>query len=249
MEKIKTLLVDDEIDSREVLQKLLGDFFPEIDIVGEAANVEDAYKLVEKHKAQLVFLDIQMPKANGFALLEKYQKVPFEVVFVTSYDKYAINAIKFSALDYLLKPVEIPDLKEAVNKAMESLGAKNNKTPQIVNLLHSLDTDIPDKKIAVHAGEKVKLLSELNIVYIEGDHRYCHIHMNDGDTYTTAKYLRDFEEYLNDNFIRVSKTFLINTRQIKEYSKTDPCVIEMVDGKSFEVARRKKGEVLERLKK
>lgn len=249
MEKIRTLLVDDEVDSREVLQRLLTDFFPEIDIVGTAANVEDAYKLAVKHKVQLVFLDIQMPKANGFALLEKFEKVPFEVVFVTSYDKYAINAIKFSALDYLLKPVEIPDLKEAVTKATESISVKNNKTPLIVNLLHSLDTDVHNKKIAVHAGEKVKLLSEFNIVYIEGDQRYCHIHMNDGETYTTAKYLRDFEEYLNDSFIRVSKTFLINTKQIKEYSKTDPCVIEMVDGKSFEVAKRKKGEVLERLKR
>lgn len=251
MEKIRTLLVDDEIDSREVLQKLLTDFFPQIEIVGLAASVEEAFNLVSKQAPQLVFLDIQMPRANGFSLLQKYDKVPFEVVFVTSFDKYAINAIKFSALDYLLKPVEIPDLKEAIKKASENILLKSNKSIQIINLLHSLDTDVKDRKIAVHAGEKVKLISENNIVYVEGDQRYCHIHLSNGERYTTAKYLRDFEDYFGEasEFVRISKTYLINVKQIKEYSKGEPCIIEMLNGKTFEVARRKKQEVLEILKK
>src|SRR5438128_556965 len=112
--KIRTIVVDDESHSREVLRDLLESFFPEIELVGEAENVEGAYKLINEVEPQLVFLDIQMSRQSGFNLLKKFSEVPFEVIFVTSFDRYAINAIKFSALDYLLKPVEVKDLGEAI---------------------------------------------------------------------------------------------------------------------------------------
>jgi two-component system LytT family response regulator len=248
--KIKALIVDDEENSRVVLRNLLESFFPEIEIAGEAENVDTAFALIEKVKPQLVFLDIQMPKANGFTLLKKFDPLPFEVIFVTSFDKYAINAIKFSALDYLLKPVETPDLKDAVEKAVKRIAEKTNRNTQIVNLIHSVDGDSKNRKIAVHSGEKVKLLEEANIVYIEADHRYCKIITNANETFTTAKYLKDFEDYLGENnaFVRISQSLMINIRFIKEYSKGEPCVIEMQTGVSFEVPRRKKTEVLERLK-
>ena len=248
--KISCILVDDEENSRVVLQNLLKDFFPEIEIAGEAENVEKAFALVEKVKPQLVFLDIQMPKANGFTLLKKFDVVPFEVIFVTSFDKYAINAIKFSALDYLLKPVETQDLKEAVGKAIKCIEEKTNRNTQIVNLIQSVDGDNKERKIAVHSGEKVKLLETADIVYIEADRRYCKIVTKDNEPYTTAKYLKDFEDYLSNNklFVRISQSHLINVKYIKEYNKGEPCVIEMQTGVSFEVPRRKKHEVLERLK-
>ena len=249
MTKIKVLLVDDEQDSREVLRNLLESFTEQVEIIGEAGNVEDAYELINQKNPQLVFLDIQMPRANGFNLLKKFDKVPFEVVFVTSFDKYAINAIKFSALDYLLKPVLIPDLEITVKRAIESIETKTSKGLQIINLLHSIDGDKKEKKIAIHSGDKVKLLREMNIMYIEGDQRYCHIFMDNNENFATPKYLKDFEDYLIDGFVRISKSFLINVHQIKEYSKGDQCIIEMLNGKTFEVARRKKTEVLERLKK
>ncbi|MGZ4042540.1 MAG: LytR/AlgR family response regulator transcription factor [Bacteroidia bacterium] len=251
MQRIKTLLVDDETDSREVLLSLLGNYFPEVEVVGEAANVADAYELINAKKPQLVFLDIQMPKSSGFDLLKKFEDVPFEVVFITSFDKYAINAIKFSALDYLLKPVEIEDLSFAIKKAMKSIELKNNSGAQIINLIHSLDTDVKERKIAIHSGEKVKFLSELNIVYVEGDGRYCRVTMLNNEVFTTAKNLKDFEDYFErtNNFVRVTKDFVINIRHIKDYSKGEPCIIEMITGKTFEVARRKKTEVLEKLKK
>jgi len=248
MEKIKTLLIDDEQDSREVLMELLKDFSNEIEIIGEAWNVDEAFREINEKMPQLVFLDIQMPRANGFALLKKFEQIPFEVVFVTSFDEYAINAIKFSALDYLLKPVEPEDLATAVKKAINSIRMKYNNGPQVINLLHSLEGDVKDRKIALHSGDKVKLLSENQILYIEGDARYSHVFMNTGENYTTPKFLKDFEEYFGSGFVRISKSYLINIRQIKEYSKGEPCVIEMIDGKTFEVSRRKKGEVLERLK-
>src|SRR4051812_47628005 len=118
---ITALLVDDEESSRIVLRNLLSDFFPEITIAGEASNVEDAYVIAREKQPELVFLDIQMPRSSGFTLLKKFQEVPFEVIFVTSYDKYAINAIRFSALDYLLKPVEVADLKNAIARVKKSI--------------------------------------------------------------------------------------------------------------------------------
>lgn len=251
MKKITTLIVDDEIGSREVLTSLLKNYFKEVEIVGQAGNVEDAYELIKAKDPQLVFLDIQMPKASGFDLLKKFNEIPFEVIFVTSFDKYAITAIKFSALDYLLKPVEVEDLAAAIKKAEKSIELKTNNDTQIFNLLHSLDTDLKDRKIAVHSGEKVKFLSELNILYIEGVGRYCQISMQGGDIFTTAKHLKDFEDYFeqSNNFVRISKDFIININHIKEYSKGEPCIIEMLNGKAFEVARRKKTEVLELLRK
>jgi two-component system LytT family response regulator len=251
MEKTFTaIIVDDEKNSREVLSKLILKRHPEISILGEASNVEDAFDLCNTLKPQLVFLDIQMPRANGFNLLKKFDEVPFETIFVTSFDQYAITAIKFNALDYLLKPVEIKDLSFAINKALKNISQKSNQHAQIVNLLHNLETDIENRKIAIHSGEKVKILSAQNVVFIEGEGRYCHLTMNTGETFVTAKILKDFEDYFGakSTFIRISKTFIINASHIKEYSKGEPFIIRMINDQIFEVARRKKPEVLDRLR-
>ena len=249
--KITAILVDDENKGREVLRNLLQNFFPEIALIGEADNVENAFTLIKFKQPQLVFLDIQMPRRSGFSLLKKFEEIPFEVIFVTSYDQYAITAIKFSALDYLLKPVEVKDLREAIGKAKKIIEVKRKSTMQIINLLHSLNNDVKDLKIAVHVGEKVELLSGSNIIYIEADGSYCAVYTAGGQKYTTAKFLKDFEDYFGEisDFVRIHKGCLINVKHIKNYSKGEPCFIEMVDGNSFEVARRKKHEVLEKLKK
>src|SRR5438309_1656858 len=119
---MKAIIVDDEEKSRKVLRNLLEKFCPEVNVCAEADGVERAAKFIADMKPALVFLDIQMPTGNGFDLLKKYEELPFEVIFVTSYDEYAINAIKFSALDYLMKPVEVADLKNAVAKAIKKIG-------------------------------------------------------------------------------------------------------------------------------
>jgi len=256
-EKITAILVDDENKNREVLRNLLTNFFEEVEILGEADSVETAFKLVNQKNPQLVFLDIQMPRSSGFNLLKKFETVPFEVIFVTSYDQYAITAIKFSALDYLLKPVEVKDLKSAIEKAKKSIASKHQTNGQIINLLNNLDTENKERKVAVHVGEKVDLISATDIIYIEADGSYCRIVAHSdkskttNDKFTIAKFLKDFEEYFGENsdFVRIHKSCLINVRHIKNYSKREPCFIEMSDGITFEVARRKKQEVLERLRK
>ncbi len=250
MKRIKTLIVDDEAGSREVLLSLLEKYFPEVEVLGEAKNVEEAFEQIQSKSPELVFLDIQMPRATGFDLLKKFEQVPFEVVFITSFDKYAINAIKFSALDYLLKPVELEDLGNAIKKAINSIESKTNNKNLIINLLLNLDKDSNEKKIAIHSGEKVKFLSELSIIYVEGDGRYCHVTLTNGEVYITAKNLKDFEDYFEstNSFVRISRDFIINLRHVKDYTKREPCIIQMTNGKSFEISRRKKTEVLEKLK-
>lgn len=246
---IKAIIIDDEKNSREVLKSLLKNCSSEIEIVAEAANAEEAFQLINIHQPELVFLDIQMPKANGFSLLKRFESILFEIIFVTSYDNYAINAIKFSALDYLLKPIEIPDLQNAVEKAIIAVNKKNSNQIQVLNLINSLNTENPERKIVVHTGNKVKLLSPSEIIYIEGDRRYSHIITN-GEQYTLAKYLKDFEEYFGEHssFVRIGKSHIINTVYIQEYSKGDPFVITLSNKKTMEVSRRKKAVVLSKLK-
>lgn len=249
--KITAVLVDDESNSRIVLTSLLGNFVKDVEIIGEADNVEDAYELIKIKNPQLVFLDIQMPKANGFTLLKKYSALPFEVIFVTSFDQYAINAIKFSALDYLLKPVEVDDLKAAVAKAVIRITQKNNNKVQIINLLHNIDRENNEHRIAVHSGDTVKFINEKEILYIEADGSYCNVFVISGERYTTARNLKDFEDYFGEQsgFVRVHRSCYLNVKHIKEYNKGEPFIIQMINGQSFEVARRKKPEVLEKLKK
>jgi two-component system LytT family response regulator len=248
--KITAILVDDESNSRIVLKSLLDNFAKEIEVIGEADNVADAFELIKSKNPQLVFLDIQMPKANGFALLKKYETLPFEVVFVTSFDQYAINAIKFSALDYLLKPVEVSDLRTTVVKAVKRIEEKNNNRVQIINLLHNINTTTNEHKVAVHVGEIVKFIEEKDIVYIEAEGSYSDVFVTTGERYTTARNLKDYEEYFGEesSFVRVHRSCLINTKHIKTYSKGEPFIIELVNEKAFEVPRRKKAEVLDKLK-
>lgn len=250
-QKITGLIVDDETQSRIVINSLLSKFSDRVEIIGEASNVEDAFELIKLKKPQLVFLDIQMPRGDGFSLLKKFKDIPFEIIFVTSFDKYAINAIKFSALDYLLKPIEVADLKESLEKAFKSISKKISSKNQIVNLLHNIEAETEDQKMILQVGENMKIVVSSKIVSIEGDGNYCSISTINNERFITAKYLKEFEDYFGErsNFIRIHRSCLLNVAQIKGYHIGEPCIIEMNNGQTFEVARRKKAEVLEKLRK
>lgn len=247
---MKAIIVDDEEKSRRVLRNLLEKFCPEVEVCGEADGIERAAQMIKELKPALVFLDIQMPTGNGFDLLKKYESLPFEVIFVTSYDEYAINAIKFSALDYLMKPVEVDDLKNAVAKALKKVGTETTGL-QVINLLNNASEDQIEKSVAVHVNEKVVFIKLNTILRIEADNRYSHLHCKDGNSYIVTKTLKEFEEFLVNNrcFVRINKNFMINLNSVKNYSKGEPCIIETDDGKTFEVSRRKKQEILEVLKR
>lgn len=232
--KISCIIVDDERNSREVLKKLLNSFSESIEVIGEVSGSEEAYSLINKCSPQLIFLDIQMPGEDGFSLLRKFEVIDFEIIFVTSYDQYAINAIRFNASDYLLKPIDTTDLKNAVSNVVEKIRNSQRNNP----------------KIAIHAGDKVKLIYENEISFIEANGRYSYIYLTDNKKYITPKYLKDFEDHFGNTskLLRISKSLLVNTTEIVEYIKGDPFIIKLNTGKTFEVSRRKKADVLERLK-
>jgi two-component system LytT family response regulator len=248
---ISVLIVDDEEKSRKVLCRLLQDSFPEVDIVGEAANVEEAYRMVNSIRPNLVFLDIQMPGGNGFWLLKQWEEIPFDIIFVTSFDQYAIEAIKYSALDYLLKPVEVHELRFAIEKAKKNMERRTNIQSKVVTLLNNLDPGAENKRIAVHMQDKVRFLNVKQICHIEAAGTYSKIKMVNNEQFITSKPLKYFQDLLsaNGDFIRIHKSCFVNVIHIKEYTKGEICIISMVDGMQFEVARRKKQEVLERIKK
>lgn len=251
-EPIRTIIIDDENQSRIVLKKLLSNFPDDIEVVGVADNADLAYKLINEKKPALIFLDIQMPRGDGFTLLKRFSEIQFEIIFVTSYDKYAISAIKFSALDYLLKPVEMSDLKNAISKARSRIKEKITNKSQIINLLHNLNSAVSQShQFIFQSGDEMKVVKSEDIVSIESEGSYSKIITVTNERFITAKYLKDFEDYFGESpyFIRIHRGCLLNTRQIKGYSIGEPCIITMSNGEYHEVSRRKKQEVLEKLRK
>ena len=248
---MRVFLIDDEPDSIEVMTSLLRQFFPnEVAIVGSASSAEKAYELVHELKPDLIFLDIQMPEENGFVFLKKFDTINFEVIFVTSYDQYALRAIKFSALDYLLKPVMLKDLEKAIAKATRVVEQKTFRQAQVLNLITNLELNQNAQKIAVHHGDEVRFLRLSDVVHFEAQGRYTGIHLVTGEQFMIASHLKALEESLEetDLFVRVSKSNLIHVDHIVAYSKNEPYYIELVNGEVFEVARRKRQEVLEKLR-
>jgi two-component system LytT family response regulator len=229
---------------------LLHKYAPEIEILGRANNVEDAFYKISSLNPNLVFLDIQMPKEDGFSLLKKFESINFEIIFITSHNQYAINAIKFNALDYILKPIAIEEFKITITKATDAIFKKNYSNPQVINLINHIEKQHNDLKIAVHKGDKVKMIAVEEIISIDAEGRYSNLTMINKEKHTIAKYLKDIEMYLiNDQrFLRISKSTIINVCFIKEYSKNSPYFIELTNGYLYEIPRRKRTEILKKLK-
>lgn len=247
---VTAILVDDEKNGREVLAKLIAKKHPEVRIIGQAVNVEQAYQMCVTLLPDIVFLDIQMPQQNGFNLLKKFGHIPFEVIFVTSFDHYAITAIKFNALDYLLKPIDANELSAAICKAVQNISCRTNQNTQVINLIRNLESSPADQKFVVHTGGNVRVVNDRDVLIIRANGRYCHLSLQSGETLITARSLKEFEEYFEGktNFVRISKTHMINAAFVREYSKGDPFIIKMSNGDQYEVSRRKKPEVLAKLR-
>ncbi|MDP2388001.1 MAG: LytTR family DNA-binding domain-containing protein [Bacteroidota bacterium] len=245
MNKLNCVIIDDEIAGRIVLKELLGMYFENVSIAGEASNISEGFDIINTTKPDLVFLDIQMPGGDGFDLLKKFDTITFEVIFVTSHDKYAINAIKFSALDFLLKPVDVEELKTSVAKVFNKKNLIDQTSLLISNLLRNINSEVQDKKLAVHVLDKVKLLDIKEVICIEASGAYSDIYYTDRQKYTTPKLLKVLEEFLegNENFIRVSKSALINAKHVTSYTKGAVCILSLSNNKQYEISRRRKIEI------
>lgn len=249
MNLISALIVDDEEHNRNVLNKLIQKYCPQIQILAEATNADDAYTLINNKQPQLVFLDVKMPLKSGFDLLKMFNVINFEVIFVSAFNEFAVTAFEYNALGYILKPIDYNKLIITVNKAILKINLReqSNDVLQFVKTLEPNNDSI--SKIAVHHKEKVVLLDIKDVLSIEADQGICCIKLVSQQQYHSTKELKLFEGMLKDlgNFIRISKSVILNLHFIASYQKGEFCIIEMKNGEAFEVSRRKKAEVLKKL--
>ena len=245
---IKAIIVDDEAKSRATLNSLVTKHCKNISIAEMADSVDAAILAIEKHKPDLVFLDIEMPFGSGFTLLERIKNPAFDVIFTTAYDHYAIKAIKFSALDYLLKPIDIDDLTAAVDKLENKSSDKKAPAPDFELLLSNLKLKSNSAKISVPTFDGLQMLNAADIIKCTADESYTHITLANGSKLMVSRILKEYEDLLSDmNFFRVHNSCLINLAHVVKYVKGDGGHVVMTDGETVEVARRKKNELLTRL--
>lgn len=244
---IRAVIVDDEKTSRDTLYKLLLRYCPSVEIAGQAESLKPAIKLIYDSKPDLVFLDIQMPDGSGFKLLEEIGELFFDVIFITAYDQFAIKAFKYSATDYLLKPVVPDELKQAVEKVEQRKSTKDNQNISVL-LENSRKQDIPPKKIVLSTAEGMHIVEIDHIIRCESDDYYTKFFLTDDKIIMISRTLKENEELLSvHNFIRPHKSHLINMRYVKSFLRNDGGCILMSDGSLIPVSRRKREKVINML--
>jgi two-component system, LytTR family, response regulator len=245
MQKLKAIIIDDESSSRNTLRQKIGTYCPELDIVSECENGESGIETIEKAKPDIVFLDVEMPRMNGFVMLQHLKNRDFELIFTTAYDHYAIRAIRYSALDYLVKPIDVEELKAASAKAVEKR-LKHAPNERIETLLHNLlDEKNASSRIAIPSQEGLQFVEIAHIIYLEAESNYTIIYVKEGHKITVSKTLKDFEELLPQQlFIRIHHSHIINRNHIQKYIRGEGGQVIMTNGKILDVARRKKEEFL-----
>lgn len=247
---VRTVLIDDETDSIRVLQRLLNAYCPEVEVIGTADGVESALNAIQMGRPDLVFLDIEMTHGNAFDLLNQLQPITFQIIFVTAFDNYAIRAFKYSALDYLLKPVDIDDLREAVKRAATKVQGKNF-LDQMETLLYNMETfQLSQQKMAVPTLTGLVFVPIKDILRFEANGSYTTIYLTSKEEIIATRNIKEYEDLLPAAiFCRVHNSHIINLHKIQKYHKGRGGYVIMEDGSNIEVASRRREEFLRRLLK
>lgn len=239
--ELKTIIVEDEETSRDILRNYLTKYCPKVTIVGEAANVDEALILIRNHTLDLVFLDVEMPKGNAFDLLEQVGDRTFETVFVTAYNQYAIDALNTHASYYLLKPVSIDELIKAVDYVSE-IKSKENALENNVLTTHTIDKQ---GKITIPVQDGFEVVPANDILYCQADDNYTQIYLKSGSKKLVSKTLKYFEEALTGfGFARVHKSYLVNVNEITGYKKGKGGSVILSTGKEVMVSASQKSNLL-----
>jgi two-component system, LytTR family, response regulator len=245
--KIRAVIVDDEAYSCETLATLLERYCTDVVVVDICTSGEAALKSIKKYAPDLLFLDIEMPHMNGFELLKQLDVTSFQLIFTTSYDQYAIKAIRFSALDYLLKPIDREELKAAVQKVVQKM---EQPLPQQLSILLQKISGATGavQKIALPTMEGLQMLPIDTIIHCASDSNYTNLFLKGGKKITVSKTLKDIEEMLEDHsFLRVHHSHLVNTNEIERYIKGEGGYLILSDGTSVDVSRSRKEQLLQKL--
>jgi two-component system, LytTR family, response regulator len=247
---IRTVLVDDETDSIRVLQKLLEKYCPHIEVVGTAEGVETALAVIQAMRPDLLFLDIEMTQGNAFDLLNQLRPLTFQVIFVTAFDNYAIRAFKYSAVDYLLKPVDIDELVSAVERVVQRSRQKNIIDQMQVFLDNMGSFSLAQQKMAVPTVDGLIFINLKEVVRFEAKSSYTQIIMDNGNVVTATRTIKDYEDILPEAlFCRIHNSHIINLFKIQKYNKGRGGYVTLEDGSTIEVASRRRQEFLRRLLK
>ena len=242
---IKAILIDDEVHCVDTLNMLIHDFCPEVEVMEQCMSAKQGLAAVKKHHPDLVFLDIEMPIMNGFEFLEHFTDIPFSVIFTTSYDQYAIKAIRFSALDYLLKPIDPKELITAVQKVQEQkLRPSSEQFRMLIDHVHNKGNKIT--RVAVPTSEGFELIPAEEIIYCEADDNYTRLFLKNKKKIIACRTLKEVEEQLADfaSFIRVHHSYMVNLNEVNKYVRGEGGYLIMSDGTTVNVSRSRKDALM-----
>ncbi len=244
--KIRTVIIEDERKSLLTLQTLLERYCPEVEVIGAGRSVEEGIRVLESLKPDLAFLDIAMPDGDAFDLLSRINKVSFEIIFITAYNNFALKAFEFSALHYLLKPINYLDLQVAIQRYKKIRPEEN-----IINRLEIMNQSLKKKynKISLTTSEGLLFIEISDIIRIEASHNYSLFYLSNKECIVVTKSSNHFEEMLRDlNFVRIHNAHLINLRFVSKYNKGQGGSVILSDGTELGIARSRKSSFLETLR-
>jgi len=247
---MQAIIIDDEKNSREALRKKIMAYCPQVQLVAEGSDGEEGLRLIAQYNPAIVFLDIEMPRMNGFTMLQQLPAKEFHLVFTTAYDQYAIDAIRYSAFDYLVKPVDTKELQNCVGRIAEKELQNQGTCPQQVQLLlqQLLKTKQVPQKMAISTANGLELIALDEVVYLEAASNYTNIHLSNARPLLTSKTLKEYEDMLPETiFFRVHNGAIININFIKKFIKGEGGQLQMTNGVLIDVARRRKDELMQLL--
>lgn len=242
---LKAIIIDDERHCLETLSLLLNESCPEVEIIDQCNSARKGLESIAKFKPDLVFLDIEMPVMNGFELLEQISAISFAIIFTTSYDQYAIKAIRFSALDYLLKPIDPKELISAVKKVQE--GRHLPFAEQFQMLLKQVNgKETVFNKIAIPTAEGFELIPAANVIFCEASDNYTHFFLKDKTKIISCRTLKEIEEQLHDFtfFVRVHNSYIVNLNEVTKYVRGEGGYLTLSNGSTVNVSRSRKEALL-----
>ena len=242
---IKAIIIDDEVHCLDTLSILLKEYCPDVQVTDECRSAKQGLEAIEKIKPDLVFLDIEMPMMNGFEMLEQFSEIPFAIIFTTGYDQYAIKAIRFSALDYLQKPVDHIELVSAIKKVQEQRHLPLAEQFQIL-MKQIQGKEHQFSKIAVPTAEGFELIPAEQVIYCEADNNYTYLFLKNKNKIVACRTLKEIEEHLHDFrfFVRVHHSYLVNLNEVSKYVRGEGGYLVMSDGSMVNVSRSRKDSLL-----
>lgn len=239
-QRLNVIIVEDELHSRESLRNLLHDYCPGTNVLAMSENIEKGLADIRMNKPDLLFLDIEMPGGSGFTLLERLRRFDFEVIFTTAFEHYAIKAIKFSALDYLLKPIDVDELVEAVEKVRQKK-ERAVENLKLRTLLENLNLNKGDHIITLATAEGLEFIKVSDIFYCEADGSYTKFYLKNNGKLMVSKNLKEYENLLSDyGFYRTHNSYLVNLSEVKRYIKGDGGHLIMNNGDAVSISSRRK---------